>query len=369
VKIAILAIGGVDRSGTDRVIPCLLWLIERLTRAGHEVHVFVPRQERAAATWPLLGATVHNAGAGPWRLKTLRSIVGEHRKGGFDVIHAFWSSMGFVAALASLALKAPMVLTLPGGDLVSLPEVGYGGTLSWRGRAELRVAARTARCITVPSHYMRDLATRLGIETVTVPLGVDIRQWPPAPPRRRDISSPIRLVHVASLNRVKDQPTLLNAACRLKAQGLAFELRVIGFDTLGGEMQRLAKRLGLEDDVSFLGVVADRGRLRQHYAWADLLVMASLHEAGPVVMLEAALAGVPTVGTCVGHMDDQAPGAVAAVPVRDPVALAEAIRALAGDEARRIRMASTAQAFAIEHDAARTTAMFTKIYRDAALNR
>ena len=367
MKIAILAIGGVDRSGTDRVIPCLLWLIEHLARAGQDVHVFVPTQEPTAATWPLLGATIHNAGAGPWRLRTLRSIAREHRKSAFDIVHAFWSSMGFVAALAGMALKAPMVLTLPGGDLVSFPEIGYGGLLSWRGRAELRVAARAARRTTVPSQYMRDLAKRQEIETVIVPLGVDLRQWPPSPPRPRDASRPIRLVHVANLNRVKDQPALLRAACLLKAQELAFEVRIIGFDTMGGEMQRLAKRLGMEDEISFVGMVADRGGLRRHYEWADLLVMTSLHEAGPVVMLEAALAGVPTVGTRVGHMADQAPEAVAAVPARDPAALAEAIRALATDEACRLRIAKAAQSFAIEHDAARTTTMFTEIYRDAAL--
>ena len=66
-------------------------------------------------------------------------------------------------------------------------------------------------------------------------------------------------------------------------------------------------------------------------------------------------------------MADQAPEAVAAVPARDPAALAEAIRALATDEACRLRIAKAAQSFAIEHDAARTTTMFTEIYRDAAL--
>jgi hypothetical protein len=45
MKVAIVTPGGVDRSGSERVIPCLLWLIERLVRAGIEVHVFALRQE------------------------------------------------------------------------------------------------------------------------------------------------------------------------------------------------------------------------------------------------------------------------------------------------------------------------------------
>jgi glycosyltransferase involved in cell wall biosynthesis len=363
VKIAILAIGGVDRSGTERVIPCLLWLIERLTDAGHEVHVFVPMQEPAPGTWPLLGATIHNAGEGRWRMRMLRSIASEHRQGRFDVIHAFWSNMGFVGALASRLWQVPMVLTLPGGDPVSLPAISYGGRLSLRGKAELRIAAAAARRITAPSRYMTELAGALGIDALTVPLGVDLRSWPPAPPRRRDRSARLRLLHVASLNRVKDQPTLLQAMRLLKADGLDFELRMIGVDTLGGDIHRRTIRLGLGSEVSFVGPIR-HDRLREHYEWADVLVMASRHEAGPLVMLEAALVGVPTVGTRVGHLADHSPHAAIAVPVGDAPGLAQAIRAVAADETRRLAVAQAAQRFAIEHDAAFTAATFTEIYRD-----
>ena len=70
MKIALVLPGGVDRSGTERVIPCLLWLIERLAR-DDDVHVFALGQEERPGEWPLLGARVHNAGARPRRLRTL----------------------------------------------------------------------------------------------------------------------------------------------------------------------------------------------------------------------------------------------------------------------------------------------------------
>ena len=365
MKIAILTIGGVDRTGTGKVIPCLLWLIEQLTASGHEVHVFVPMQEPQLDSWPLLGATVHNAGEGPWRLRMLRSIAREHGRARFGVIHAFWSRMGAVAACAGKWLGVPMVLTLPGGDVVSFPDIGYGGRISWRGRAELKLAARAARRTTVPSDFMRELASAVGIETLTVPLGVDLGRWPPAPPRSRDVSRSLKLLHVASLNRVKDQTTLLRALGHLKSRGLHFECRIIGFDTLGGEMQRLTARLGLGEEVRFLGVVG-HDKLREHYEWADILVMSSRHEAGPLVMFEAALVGVPTVGTSVGHLADHSPHAAVAVAVADPVALAEAIGAVAADEERRLSLARSAQALSVRHDAAATARSFTKIYRDVS---
>ena len=50
---------------------------------------------------------------------------------------------------------------------------------------------------------------------------------------------------------------------------------------------------------------------------AHVSVISSRHEAGPVVALEAAAVGVPTVGTAVGHIAEWAPDAALAVPVGD----------------------------------------------------
>jgi hypothetical protein len=45
------------------------------------------------------------------------------------------------------------VLSIGGGELVWLPEIGYGGRGSWRGRAQAGVALRLARAVTAGSHY------------------------------------------------------------------------------------------------------------------------------------------------------------------------------------------------------------------------
>jgi len=61
MRIGLVVTGGVDRSGRERVVPSLLWLIERLARR-HEVHVFALHYYRDPCTYPLLGATVHDVG-------------------------------------------------------------------------------------------------------------------------------------------------------------------------------------------------------------------------------------------------------------------------------------------------------------------
>jgi glycosyltransferase involved in cell wall biosynthesis len=93
-------------------------------------------------------------------------------------------------------------------------------------------------------------------------------------------------------------------------------------------------------------------------------VMSSLHEAGPLVMLEAAVAGVPTVGTAVGQVAEWAPAAALAVPVANAAALAGAIRQMLDDEALRLRLAAAAQRLAIGEDADHTALAFAAIYRE-----
>jgi len=61
MRIAWVVPGGVDRSGRERVIPVLLWLIEELA-ARHDLHVFALRQYPQACNYPLLGAAIHNLG-------------------------------------------------------------------------------------------------------------------------------------------------------------------------------------------------------------------------------------------------------------------------------------------------------------------
>lgn len=352
MKIALLSPGLVGHGTEAHSIPCLSWLIEHLRAAGHEVHVFVPGQEAESGS---------GVGSRPWQLRMLRSLTEAHRQGRFEVIHAFWSSLGFVGALAAGILGVPLIVTLPGGDMASLPDIGYGGRTSLKGRLNLRVATLAARAIIVPSNFMREMAARLGIQAEVVPFGVSLEQWPASPPRQRDRSQPLRLLHVASLNRVKDQSTLLRAMSILKARGVRFDLRIVGFDTLSGEIQRLARDLELDGVVQFAGALPHR-ELRPEYEQADLLVITSRHDAGPMVMMEAAVCGVPTVGTCVGHIADQAPAAAIAVPIGDSPALADAIATLGHDEVQRLAIAAAAQAFALEHDARRSVHVLEAIY-------
>lgn len=158
------------------------------------------------------------------------------------------------------------------------------------------------------------------------------------------------MIHVANLNRVKDQETLLRAMQALRDRGVDFRLDVIGLDTLDGAVQRRCRELGLADRVVFHGFMV-HAETRPWVDQADLMVVSSRHEAVPMVLLEAAVAGVPTVGTAVGQIADWSPDAAVSVPMGDAAALAEAIWRLGIDEGERLRIAHAAQALAVAEDA------------------
>ena len=189
----------------------------------------------------------------------------------------------------------------------------------------------------------------------------------PAPPRARS-GGVARLLHVASLNPVKDQTTLLRALAALKRAGVAFVVDIVGVDTLDGRIHALAEQLDLGAQVRFVGFKTQR-ELRPIMQSADLLLMSSLHEAGPMVLLEAALVGVPTVGTAVGHLAEWAPSAALAVPPGDWAGLAEAIRQVLADDELRLRLAWAAQCRATREDAGLTTRLFEILYRELCAQR
>lgn len=363
MKIALIVPGGVDRSGEYRVIPALLALLKRLS-VHHELHVFALRQEETPGDWMLAGAHVHNIGGERTRPRTVMAILREHRVAPFRVVHSIWSgACGVVAVSAARVMRIPSVVHIAGGELISLPDISYGGRQNWKGRVREAMVLRAASVVTAPSAPIIAQIAALKVSAQRVPLGIDLNEWPPREPVRRDTRERARLIHVASLNRIKDQSTLLRAIAVLVSSGMDVHLDIVGEDTLNGEIQTLAQKLDLADRVQFHGFLSQR-QLRPLLMKAHLMLISSRHEAGPIVMLEAGAVGVPTVGTAVGHIAEWSPSASVAVPVGDWKELAAAIRRVLEDEDLRLQIARAAAQRVINEDADYTAAQVQSIYRE-----
>jgi glycosyltransferase involved in cell wall biosynthesis len=373
MRIGLVVTGGVDRSGRERVVPSLLWLIERLARR-HEVHVFALHYYRDACVYPLLGATIHDLGRvdGPpglrrGRLRRRLAAAIDSVGGRLDVLHAYWAlPAGAVATDVGRRLRIPVVATLDSGELVALDDIGYGLQRRWIDRRAVAGVIQRAARVTVTTGYMRNLAAitpaaRLDI----VPIGIDTAAFPRVD---HPDGPPWRLLRVASLNRVKDYPMLLRALARLVAALPAAHLDIVGEDTLDGAIQSLARTLGVDRHVTFHGV-QPTDALSRFYQRAHLHIVSSRHEAAGIVVLEAAAAGVPTVGTRVGFIADwssETPERAVDVPVGDDSALAQAVLDLVRDPPRRTQVADAAREWTLAHDADWTAEQFERLYADVA---
>ena len=203
-------------------------------------------------------------------------------------------------------------------------------------QAERQALARTGGCIvTSPAtqRRLRDFGQSDGRVHVVTP-GI---RWPAAPLRHAENKSgERRLLCVATLSPRKGQDILLNALAGLT--DLDWRLDLIGGARdaeFAGELQRLARRLGLAERVAFLGEVAS-DRLEAQYRSADLFVLASHHEGFGMVLAEAMAHGLPVISTRAGAIPETVPDAAGAlVPPGDAAALAATLRRLLVDDAAR----------------------------------
>ena len=178
MRIGLVVTGGVDRSGRERVIPALLWLIEALARR-HELHVFALYCEDAPCTYPLLGATVHDLGtrkvARGWRRlvqrQRLRSTLASLPR--FDVLHAYWGiPAGWVATSVGRSLDLPVIVTANSGEFVADHQIAYGFQRRWIDRKLIRDTMNRATHVTVCTRHMQALAAGLGFDSTVIPIGV-----------------------------------------------------------------------------------------------------------------------------------------------------------------------------------------------------
>jgi glycosyltransferase involved in cell wall biosynthesis len=371
MKIGLVVAGGFDRSGRDRVTPVLLSLVGALARR-HDVRVFVLDYYKDACTYRMQGATIHDLGRarglpGTRRFEMQRRLAailaGDGR---VDVLHAYQGMpAGIVAATVATAAQIPLVATIDSGELVRHDDIDYGLQRRFIDRRAVGRLLADAQVLTVTTDFMRGLSARHGVRPLVVPLGIDPSAFPLA--ERRE-GPPWRLIRVASINRVKDYPTLLAAFSRLIDRLKDVHLDIVGEDTLDGAMQALARRLEIDHRVTFHGLLPsdDVARL---YARAHVNVVSSRHEAACSSVLEAAATGLATVGTAVGYVADWTPNLAVAVPVLDPAALGQAIGDLILDKERRDAAAGRARAWVLDHDVDWTVRRFEQIYDDVLTQR
>lgn len=305
-----LILPGFSANEHDWCIPAFLDFVRTLA-ARHHVRVLTLRYPHMRAEYEVYQARVtaldgrdkHGLAGITLRAQALNWVRREHRARPFDVLHAFFADeAGLLAALAGKMLGVPAVVSLAGGELVGLRDIGYGGQWARTARAANRFALSLASRVTAGSRVYEDLAGQFADanKVIYAPLGVDTELFSVGPytPRTEFV-----LLHVASLVPVKDQMRLLKIFRQVHERVPRARLKIVGAGPLERTLKNCARELAIEGCVEFLGSV-EHHLLVDIYRGADVFVLTSRHEAQGMVALEAAACGLPVIGTRVGVLPE-----------------------------------------------------------------
>ncbi|MGH9325232.1 MAG: glycosyltransferase [Terriglobia bacterium] len=153
----------------------------------------------------------------------------------------------------------------------------------------------------------------------------------------------LRVGMIARMNNpVKNYPGFLHAAARLVPRFSKVEFLLVGDGPLRPDLEKLAKKLGLERQARFLG---DRTDVPAVLASMDISVLTSFSESLSNAVMESMAAGLPVVATRVGgNVDLVREGETGfLVPVNDEISLANALERLLLDPAMRLRLGGHAK--------------------------
>ena len=241
-----------------------------------------------------------------------------------DVVHSHMVHANLLARLLRSLAPVPA--------LVSTIHSMYEG--GWLRMLGYRLTNRLADRVTIISHLAAERYVSLGAVSKErlqiLPNAVDTERFRPLPESRQVIRNELGLgdefvwLAIGRFHPSKDYPTMLRGFARLLQSRGGSRLLIVGQGKLKAEVESLLKSEGLEDKVRLLGVRRD---VPEVMSASDGYVLSSAWEGMPVVLLEAAAAGLPVVSTRVGGVpevvEDGKTGIL--VPPGNPAALAGAM--------------------------------------------
>lgn len=143
---------------------------------------------------------------------------------------------------------------------------------------------------------------------VVMPNGVDLPKGPVSEDTAARFASkygirrdrPV-LLYVGRMMWYKNIALFLNACKALKDAGVIFQLAMAGIGPDLRSIKREVRKLGLSEQVLFLGKINDREELRACYSEADLFLFPSTFDTNGLVVREAAACMCPSIlvaGSC-----------------------------------------------------------------------
>ena len=351
---------GRPGGGTTHV----LQLIEQLGRDWQgEVHLVSQSGSYALERAAALGIEGHGLDfmeGGRFNPRTWRGLRRLIRELEPDLIHAHGARAALPITAARAGSGPPLVYSVHGYHFPAKA----GGVRSLAMLAERWCSARAQATVFVCEHD-RGLARHFGIlgrcrHHRVIRNGIVTEGMP-----RRGTDAGGPLVFAGRLVEQKNPQMLVEVLSHLRDEGA--RLLVVGDGPLGAAMRTRAEALGLQGRIEFCGALPHEATL-EALARGAVLVLPSLWEGLPIVLLEAMAIGVPVVASAVGGVPEIVEHGATGLLVDDqtPEGYARAVRRLLHERGLYARITADARRLVAERFSwASVRQAYLEVYREA----
>jgi glycosyltransferase involved in cell wall biosynthesis len=286
-----------------------------------------------------------------------------------------WPDASAAAALAGL-LGRTVVMWAIRGEITGAVQERRSLARRLLVRARRRQLGRCVHVALTPTMHAEIVETGLPVESVVIPVPVDLSSFFPATPAERssvraglEISPEAFVVlYVGHLERRKAVERLVEGFAQLVAEGSEACLLLVGGGRPNSEntepaVRQLVHDRDLEEHVRFCGVQRDP---RPYLHAADVFVLPSFREGMPNTLLEAMACGLPCIAPVSAGGDDVLNEHTGLVPRSNESAeLFQAMAELYGDPDARARLGRAARErakeFAVERVVDKLAALYSRL--------
>jgi glycosyltransferase involved in cell wall biosynthesis len=362
-RIAMIAMGVIGGGVDGKGIPAVTEMIHHISKEFDIVYYSFQRVD--VNILPSIKVKQVLPGKLPGRLKYLLlglQIITDHL---FDPYQFLYSiavfPTGRMAVRIGKIIRRPVIVQLLALEAAALKDIQYGNLVSPFLTRISQWVCREADEVIVLSQYQNDIAKRSLPTTrdfTVIPLSIDCDKFQY---NHRDVSYPVKFIHVSYYHPVKDQATLFRAFAKI-ASVIDCELTVIGNGFDNARVRGMLKDLNILHRVFFKGQVMNKD-LPVYFSAAHLMLHTSLYESECIVALEAMASGIPVCSTRVGILADLGDESAVLVPPGDAEALAENTIELINNPLRYSTIQQKAYEWIIAHDARWSAEKYAATFR------
>ena len=309
-------VGGIARVVHD--------LSKRLIKDGHEVTVVTYRDnasvpdyenDKGVNVYRVDNYMIHPNNFIDWIMQLNFNLIAKateiiNKEGGFDVIHAHDWLVTYAAKSLKNAYDIPIVATIHATEAGRNSGI-HDDTQRYINDTEWLLTYEATEVI-VNSNFMKnDLQRLFGLpydKINVIPNGINLNNFTGIERdydfrRQYAMDNEKIILYVGRLVYEKGIQHLIAAMPKILSNYHDAKLVIAGKGGMIDDLKAETSSLGLDNKVYFTGYM-DSKKVQKMYKCADVAVFPSTYEPFGIVALEAMLAGVPTVVSDVGGLDE-----------------------------------------------------------------